>query len=125
MKSKTYRYSDAVSLVAVHGFPVMCDRPEAAEENRVVTLHTHYLTSGAEIVDFRLAFGKYRGQAVGRAYKCKADIKVCAVPYDRKLDCESCSLLPRKGMDCLRSAIARIAPAVLLRWPEACVIRFR
>jgi len=84
MKSKTYRYAAAVSLVATHGFPVMSDRKEDAEQNRVVTLHQHFLTSGAEIVDFRLALGKYRGQLVGRAYKRAEDIKVCSVPYDRR-----------------------------------------
>lgn len=69
MKSKTYKYTEAVQLVAKAGFGKLLDNRDAHEENRVVTLHQNWTADGKEVVDFRLALGKYRGNNCGRAYR--------------------------------------------------------
>jgi hypothetical protein len=74
MKSRTYRYAEAVELVARHGFAYMLDNRDAKEENRVVTLHQNWTAPGKEVVDFRFALGKYRGNNCGRAYRSREEV---------------------------------------------------
>lgn len=68
-KMKTYKVQEAISLLAIHDYKHLSLNEDAVKENRLVTLHQDWTPKGKEIVKFRLARGKYRGNDIGTAYR--------------------------------------------------------
>lgn len=66
---KTYKVQEAVKLLATHDYKHLSLNEYAVAMNRLVTLHQDWTPKGKEIVKFRLARGKYRGNDVGTAYR--------------------------------------------------------
>jgi hypothetical protein len=67
MKRRIYRIDAAIAYVAKHGFTEHCLDRDAVEANREVTLHQDWWPKGDEVVRFKLAWGKYRGNSIGFA----------------------------------------------------------
>lgn len=70
-RRKVYKTDAALAMAAKYGFTENSIRDDYLTENRLVTLHQNWLPSGPEIVEVRLARGKYRGNFIGSCTRPK------------------------------------------------------
>jgi hypothetical protein len=72
---KTYRISEALPLLAKHGYEHPSINSCYREDDRVVAILQDWTPKGKDIARLVLAHGKYKGQDVGVVFRDKQDYK--------------------------------------------------